>query len=181
MSCLGVYFAITAEQASTLEAFDNDDERIDFIREDIEENWIDEFAVESDKAWDGIHRCLGEFPPDTPWFYPVDPESGAHARVEDYGSEPLRLAVLGGKKIMDDESRYFIRLVRPDQVGAIAEAMEALDREQMRDRYFRHCKGAWPEYGEEDFEYIWEYFQEICEIYKKMAGNSRFIVFTADQ
>jgi hypothetical protein len=181
MSCLGVHFAITPEEAAKLEKLDNDDERIDFIGEEIEQSWVEEFVVESDKAWDGIHRCLGEFPPDTPWFYPVNPESGAHARVEDYGSEPLRLAVLGGKKIMDDESQYFIRLVRPEQVADIAAAMKALDREQMHERYFRHCKGAWPEYGEEDFGYIWDYFKEIRDFYGRMVGNGRYVVSTADQ
>ncbi len=178
---LGVHFAITDQEAAALEALDSDDARKEFVGEVIEEKWDEQYLVVSDKAWDPIHRCLGEFPPDTPWFYPVDPEYGAHALPEDHGSYPLRLCVLGGKKVMDDEENYIIRLIRPDEVIDIAAALEPIDKKEMRDRYFRHCKGAWPEYGEEDCEYAWEYFNEVRDFFRRMAGNGRTIIFTADQ
>jgi hypothetical protein len=178
---LGAHFAITEQEAAKLEAFDKDADRENFVKEEIEVTWDERYLVETDKAWDAIHRCLGEFPPDTPWFYPVDPKHGAYALAEDHGSYPLRLCVLGGKKIMDDEENYFIRLIRPDEVIDIAAALEPIDKKAMRDRYFKHCKGAWPEYGEEDSEYTWEYFQEVRDFFRRMAGNGRSIIFTADQ
>jgi hypothetical protein len=178
---LGAHFAITEQEAAQLGSFDNDDDRINFVKEGVEEVWDVQYLVETDKAWDGIHRCLGEFPPDTPWFYPVDPKHGAHARAEDHGSYPLRLCVLGGKKILDDEGNYIIRLIAPNEVVDIAAALEPIDKKEMRERYFKHCKGAWPEYGEEDSEYIWEYFNEVRDFFKRQAGNGRTIIFTADQ
>lgn len=51
----------------------------------------------------------------------------------------------------------------------------------MRERYFRHCKGAWPEYGEEDFEFMWGWFQPLRDYFTRMAGTGRSVIFTADQ
>ena len=89
--------------------------------------------------------------------------------------------MLGGKKILDDEGNYIIRLIAPNEVVDIAAALEPIDKKEMRERYFKHCKGAWPEYGEEDSEYIWEYFNEVRDFFKRMAGNGRTVIFTADQ
>jgi hypothetical protein len=101
---LGVHFAITDEQRAKLEACKTDDERKIVVQEEIEEDWDEANAMETDKAWDAIHRCLGEFPPDTPYFYEDDwSDGGAWAPPEDHGSPPLKLAVLGGRKLMDWE------------------------------------------------------------------------------
>lgn len=178
---LGVHFAITEEQKAKLLSFDNDDDRIRYVKEDIEQSWDEPHLVETDKAWDAIHRCLSDFPPDTPWFYPVDPEHGAYALPEDHGSYPLKLGVLGGRKVNDEEFDYFIRLVEPQEVADLAAALAPIDEAWMREKYFRHCKGAWPEYGEEDFEYTWAYFGALREFYQRMAGNGRAVIFTADQ
>jgi len=181
MSALGVYFAITDEQRSELEARKTDEDRIDYVKEEIEEAWEEEYLQQTDKAWDAIHRCLGDWPPDTPWFYPVRPESGAFALPEDHGTYPLKLCVLGGKKLVENEYEYFIRLIEPHEVTDIVPAMRAIDKDQLREKYFTHCRGAWPEYGEEDFEYTWEYFELLRDYFSRMAGNGRSIIFTADQ
>lgn len=181
MSALGVHFAITAEQRSGLEAQASDRDRIDYLREHIEQAWDRDHLVVTDKAWDAMHRCLAEYPPDTPWFYPVDPVHGAYALPEDHGTLPLKLCVLGGKRLMDSEENYFMRLVEPAEAAALAPALDALDEADMRARYFKHCKGAWPEYGEEDFDYTWEYFEDVRDFYRRMAGNGRAVLFTASQ
>jgi hypothetical protein len=51
----------------------------------------------------------------------------------------------------------------------------------LRRRYFKHCKGAWPEYGEEDFEYTWGWFQDMRGFFERVAGGGRAVIFTADQ
>lgn len=181
MAARGVYFAITNHQRGELERRGNDDDRIAFIQEVVEEAWDDPFLQETDKAWDAIHRCLSEFPANTPWFYPVAPELGAYALPEDHGTIPLKLCVLGGERLIEDESRYFIRLIEPAYIAEIVSALDTIDRAEMRERYFRHCSGAWPEYGEEDFEYTWEYFVLLRDFFHRMAGNGRAIIFTADQ
>lgn len=181
MAARGVFFAITDDERAKLLSFDNDDDRIEYVAETIEEEWDEDHLVETDKAWDAMHRCLSDFPPDTPWFYPVAPESGAYALPEDHGAYPLKLCVLGGRRVTDDESRYFIRLVEAEQVTDVAAALAKIDKAALQEKYFRHCKGAWPEYGETDFEYTWEYFEAVRDFYQRMAGKGRAVIFTADQ
>ena len=134
-----------------------------------------------DKVRDAIHRCLSEFPPDTPWFYPVRPELGTYALPEDHGTYPLKLCVSGGKRLIDDESNYFIRAIDPDQVVDIAAAPNSIDDAGMRERYFTHCKGAWPEYGEDDFDYTWEYVQEMRAFFDRIAATGKHVISTASQ
>jgi len=181
MAARGVHFAITDTQRAGLEGIADDQEKIYFVQDEIEAPWDCDFLQETDKAWDAIHRCLSDFPPDTPWFYPVDPSLGSYALPEDHGSYPLKLCVLGGKRLMKSEETYFIRLIEPSEVLELVPALQAIDKKWMSDKYFEHCKGAWPEYGEEDFEYTWEWFEALREFYARMAGNGRTVIFTADQ
>ena len=142
----------------------------------------DDTFAETDVAWDAIHRCLGEFPPDTPHFYEVSAEAGAWALPEDYGSYPLKLCVLGGRRVSDDDSRYIIRLIEPGEVSDLAEALTAITKDWMRDRYFKHCKGAWPSiYGEEDFEFTWEWFERLREFFVRHAPKGQSVIFTVNQ
>lgn len=181
MSCLGVHFAITQAQREALLALSDDDARIDYVQMEIERDWDPEFAQASDKAWDAMHRCLSDWPPETPHFYPVDPQYGTYALPEDHGDLSLKLCVLGGRKVTDDESVYFIRLIEPEEVTALVPALARIDKPWMREKYFTHCRGAWPEYGEEDFEYTWVHFEEVRDFFKRMNGNGRSVIFTADQ
>ena len=109
------------------------------------------------------------------------PELGKFALPEDHGSYPLKLCVLGGKRLMEDESNYFIRLIEPEGTEDISTALAKIDKPAMRERYFRHCEGAWPEYGEEDFEYTWEYFEELRSFFLRIAGKKKAVIFTASQ
>ena len=38
-----------------------------------------------------------------------------------------------------------------------------------------------PEYGDEDLEYTWEWFQSVRELYRKAAERGRFALFKVDQ
>ena len=181
MVARGVHFAITDRQRQALEAAADDNRRIDYVREVIEEEWDEDFLQETDKAWDAIHRCLSEFPPHTEWFYPVGEELGPYALPEDHGAYPLRLCVLGGRKLVQDESTYIIRLIEPAETIDLARALDGLDRMWMREKYFRHCEGCWPEFGEDDFDYTWEWFIDLRRFFRRMAGNGRAIIFTTDQ
>lgn len=185
MSCLGVHIALTEEQRRKLEGLESPFDKIDHVQEELMENWDEDYFQETDKAWDAIHRCLGEFPPDTEWFYKMRPELGPYALPENHGSYPLRWCILGGRRLVPDElpdtSHYFMRLIEPHEVIDIAKALPAIDKPWMWTRYVRHCKGAWPEYGEEDFEFMWEWFQPLRDYFTRMAGNGRSIIFTADQ
>ena len=181
MGCLGLHIALTNEQRVKLLEQDNDDDRIDYVVGDIEGAWDEKHLVQTDKAWDAIHRCLSDFPPNTPEFYPQPGVDRAYALPEDYGTYPLKVCVLGGKKLMDDESRHFLRLIEPNEVIDAAAALEKIDEAWLAGKYWTHCEGAWPEYGEEDVEYTWAYFQDMRDFFRAMSGNGRAVLFTAPQ
>ena len=63
MSCLGVHFALTAEEVDNLKAFEDDAERLEHLQEEIEETYLEEYrelTAQTDKAWDAIHRLLSD-------------------------------------------------------------------------------------------------------------------------
>ena len=176
---LGVHFAITDEQRKALENAASDEDRIDYIKEVIEEEWDEEYTVESDKAWDTIHRSLGEMPPGIEWLYPVREELGPFALPDNYGEYPLKICILGGKKLVEEDGNYFIRLIEPHEISDLVPALNEIDIVELSKRYFKHCKDVWPEFGQEDFEYTWEYFVAVREFFQKMEGNGRSVIFTA--
>ena len=92
-----------------------------------------------------------------------------------------KMSVADMERLQTDEHDYFIRLIEPHEVLDIVPAMQAIDKAWIREKYLMHCHGAWPEYGEEDVEYTWEYFQLLRDFFARMAGNGRAILFTADQ
>lgn len=57
MSARGVHFAVIADHARAMLAAKSDSKVMELI-EQIEEAWEEPFVVETDKAWDAIHRCL---------------------------------------------------------------------------------------------------------------------------
>jgi hypothetical protein len=181
MGARGVHFAITNEQRIALEQIVGDAERVDFVKEHIEAPWDRKFLQQTDKAWDAIHRCLSDWPPNTPYFYPVDPKEGAFDLPENHGTYPLKLCVLGGKRLLESEYFYFIRLIEPAEVIDLAAALKPIDKEWLSKKYWTHCEGAWPEYGEDDLGYTWAYFEELRDFIVRMAGNGRSIIFTVDQ
>jgi len=160
-----------------LESLEAPRERDEYAMEEIGEKIEDEWFVETDKAWDAMHRCLGEFPPDTPYMWP-EKEAGSWALPENHGSYPLKIAVLGGKALDENRSDFFLRLIESEQLPDLVEAIDKIDEDDMRERYFKHCKGAWPEYGEEDFGYTWAYFEEVRDFFREMKDKGRAILFS---
>lgn len=62
MSCLGVHFALTEEQASALRALPDERERLNYVQE-IEDRLLSgdkRYAAETDKSWDALHRLLSD-------------------------------------------------------------------------------------------------------------------------
>src|SRR6266851_3241816 len=63
MSCLGVHFALTEKEAAHLRSLDDEQERLSHLQEVIEEHYLSQekqFAAESDKSWDAMHRALAD-------------------------------------------------------------------------------------------------------------------------
>ena len=164
MACRGVHFALTDRQYEDILRCESDDELIEFIQEHIEEEWDREWLRETDKAWDAIHRCLTD------------------GRLEwDNGSFPLNAVIAGGKQ-MHKGDEYIISLVTPEQVPAIAKALENFDRSALKSGYAQIAQDDYDgEIGDEDFEYTWDWFKDLHSLYDRAAQSGRAVLFTVDQ
>jgi hypothetical protein len=191
MACRGAHLGLTAEQVKHALTLGGGDALIEYLEElcekavDFRESTGEVYWQETDKAWEAIHRCLAEIPPPPPpapgeepdyWDLPAD----AATR----GPYPLKLAILGGRDIYaadSDEPDYFVHLVEPHEVKDLAAALAPIRREWMRAKYLHHCDGAYPEFGDEDFEYTWGWFEALREFYIRMAAEGRTVIFLVDQ
>jgi hypothetical protein len=163
MACRGVHFAITPSQAEQLLAAAGDHAVMALV-EQIEETWDRDNLAESDKAWDAMHRCLTD---------------GRLAYGN--GPYPLNHCVLGPRQLYHADD-YIVSLVSPEEVQAVARALEPISAEWFRDQYANVVPADYaPEYGPEDLEYTWSWFQRVRALYQQAAARGRAIIFTVDQ
>ncbi|MGC4747536.1 YfbM family protein [Micromonospora sp. DT201] len=156
---LGVHFAITSEQERLLLAADDD--KVGEFLEAIEESRDDgALTVDTDKAWDAIHRCLADGT--------LDPDGGLY---------PWSHAVLGGRHLHDD---CYVVYVSAAEVRDVADALRSVDRTWLRRRFNaidrRNYDGA---QDDEDFEYTWNNFVDVQTFYDRAATADRSVIFTA--
>lgn len=134
------------------------------VIEAIEESWNEEWAYETDKAWEAIHRCL------------TDGKVGF-----DNGAYPWNLCILGGRQLHSGDD-YVVSLKSPQQVGDVAASLLKISRQDLRERYFSISD---PNYGqgisEEDFEYTWNWFEGLPRFFSRAAAAKRHVIFTVDQ
>jgi hypothetical protein len=163
MACRGVYFALTEEQAARVLAAENDDALMAVI-EEVEEAWDEENLGECDKAWDAIHRLL----------------TNGQMKVG-HGEYPLSHCVLGGRWLYEGND-YIVTYLTPAEVQDVAQALAPLTEQWIKQRYDTVVpKDYAPEYGPDDREYTWEYFQMVRDLYQRAAGQGKAVIFTVDQ
>ncbi|MEE4190918.1 MAG: DUF1877 family protein [Halieaceae bacterium] len=167
MSCLGLHFALSAADVETLLSINDGTARLEYLQEELEERYFEEskeYLAESDKAWDAMHRVLAD-----------------GSLTWEGGSYPLNHAVLAGKLIYTQPD-YIMSLKEPAQVSDIAAALEGVAKSVFRERYDVIDP---QDYGlplsDEDFNYTWEWFQNVRELYRRAADEERHVLFTADQ
>lgn len=161
MACRGVHFALTPDEAEKV-ASAQDDEGLMSMIEEIEDRWDREWLVETDKAWDAIHRCLTD---------------GTLA----YGATPLHKCVLGEANRHEGDG-YIVNLLKPDEVKDVAAAIKDIDEAAMRRSYFAIDPGEYDtDPSEDDFGYTWENFVDLRVFFEKAARHDRAVVFTVDQ
>lgn len=167
MACRGVHFALTEPEVVALKAQPDDQSRLDYLQEHIEETYFSkhpELLAESDKAWDAMHRLLTD---------------GKLTR--DGGTYPLNHVVLAGEWLYGSDD-YIISLKTPPQVKDIDQALEQLSEGEFRKRYFALDSRSYDgEIGEPDFAYTWEWFQNVRALFKRAAAENRFVLFSVDQ
>ena len=157
----GVHFAVTPTQARELLAAKSDRKLMALI-EAIEEAWDKAFLVESDKAWDAIHRCLTD---------------GSLLYVS--GEYPLNHCICGGRQLHRGHD-YTVSFVSTRQVKDVAAALPKVTKAWMRKRYARIDPKEYIEMGDEDFGYTWANFLDVRRFYKKAAQAGRAVIFTVD-
>jgi hypothetical protein len=113
MSARGVHFAITPAQEKQILRAKSDRKLMELVDE-IEEVWEEPFVVESDKAWDAIHRCLTD---------------GSLLYVN--GEYPLNHCICGGRQLFCGEE-YTVSYVSAAQVKDVASALAKVTRAWMR-------------------------------------------------
>ena len=167
MGCLGVHFALTEQEVLDLRSLSDEQARLDHLQENIETEYFAEhpdLMAESDKAWDAMHRTLTDG--QLTW---------------DGGDYPLKHVVLAGELLYTD-SDYIMSLKTPDQVADIAKALPAIDEGEFRRRYFAIDEQSYGSpLSDEDFEYTWQWFQGVRDLYLRVASQRRYVLFTADQ
>lgn len=167
MSCLGVHFAITAQEAESLRSIEDEQERLAFVTEQLEEAYFDndpDFLAESDKAWDALHRALADG--QLTW---------------DSGTYPLNHTVLAGELLYSGDD-YIMSLKSPEQVRDVSQALAAITQDEFRRRYLAIDQESYDgELTDDDFDYTWSSFEEVRELYVRAAKAGRYVLFTADQ
>lgn len=163
MSCRGVFFALSQAQDAKLIEARGDQELLNIVQEDIERAWDTDWLVETDKAWDAIHRCLSDGTLSCP------------------GQSVLEQCVLGGRQLYTGDD-YIVSYLTSSEVEEVARALQPLDESWLRNRY-RSIDPS--DYGmdlsQDDENYTWEYFLETKEFFKKASGSGRSIIFSVGQ
>ncbi len=168
MASRGVLFALTDEQRDGLLAAESDDAKIEYLQEEIEGAWDEDNLVETDKAWDAIHRALAREPKDS-------------EELPGPSNDPLAQVILGGAPVLEDEGSYIIRLVEPSNLPAIAAVLKQISEADFRARYDAHCLGVEPEYDDDDgWQYTWSFFGSVRNFLIKVADRGRTVIFSVD-
>jgi hypothetical protein len=161
MACRGVHFALTPEEEARLVDGPHDDDELMEAIAEIENRWDREWLMETDKAWDAIHRCLTD-------------------GSLQYGRTPFHKCILGSDNLYEGDD-YLVNYLEPDEVKEVAEAIKGIDKEWMRRKYDAIDPDDYDgELSDEDFEYTWSNFLDVQAFYQKAAKHDRAVVFTVD-
>jgi hypothetical protein len=166
MACRGVFFALNAAQREKLLTLETDQERLDYLQEEIEAAWDEKHLLQTDKAWDAIHRCLTD---------------GSLAIGPDLN--PLGKVILGGTQLYSDTQSYIINLVEVHHVPEVSAALKTVTKEWLKGRYEGLRNTDYPQefISDQDSEYTWDWFSGIPEFFARAARENRCVIFTVDQ
>jgi hypothetical protein len=158
---------LSEQEVQTLRSFEDDRDHLDFLQSEIETKYFNEHKdriAESDKAWDAMHRALGDG--DLSWTT---------------GPYPLRLAVIGGELIYAGDD-YIMSLKTPAEVKDVAKAVVTITEDEFRQKYDAVDPDRYGfQKSEDDFGYTWDWFAGVVAFYQQAAAEDRWVLFTADQ
>jgi hypothetical protein len=163
MSCLGVHFALTEEQAKHLLAARSNEAVLKVVKDEIEAAWNETWLQETGKAWDAIHRCLTD----------------GSLLVKD--TSPLAKCVLGGCQLYCG-SNCIVSFLNAAETSEVCDAIQGLDQIWLREKYFylNEIQVGYP-LDEDGFDATWSCFKDLKDFFQQAAQNGRSVVFTVDQ
>lgn len=167
MACRGAFLAITAAEADALFRNVGDDDALSDMANMLGSDEGEAAGLQAgvDKAWDAMHRCLGD---------------GLLNDIGE-GSTLLSRFVLGGKNLYLGDS-YIICYVTADEVPKIAAAAEQVTKTWMHTKYFALDPNQYDgPMDDQDWEYTWDYFEEARKVYTNAAKAGRAVIFIVDQ
>ena len=166
MACRGVFFALTPPQREHLLSLNTDSERLEYIQEDIEASWDQAHLLETDKAWDAIHRCL----------------NNGTLTVGHAGS-PLGKLIVGGTQLYSDTQAYIVNLVNHGELAEISDLLKTVNKVWMKAQYERLRDSDYPRefISDQHWEYTWDWFSGIPDFIARANQEGRSVIFTVDQ
>jgi hypothetical protein len=66
------------------------------------------------------------------------------------------------------------------QVKDVATALSKISQPWFRERYFAIPQNEYEILSEDDFQYTWEWFEEVRQLYEKASTENRAVIFTVD-
>lgn len=157
MTQRGVLFAIDDETLARLGEAESDAAVLAIV-DALEERWDE--VCELDKAWDGLHRILTD----------------GRLTFEN-GRPPLAWAILGGTRLLGGDDRI-VTAKGADQVIAIDRALRGWDRARAHQAYRKLPREDYGDLDEEDFAYLWAYFEPMRRFYREAAALERAALFS---
>ena len=122
--------------------------------------------LDIDKAWHAIHFTLTGAP------------------YGDEGIGVLGRLVLGGNKLLEDDDDFSAMVISADDVQAMVPALAGVSEESFREDFDVPAmleNEIYPVTEDDDaddfFEYVWDYFEEIREIFQRAAEEGQAVIF----
>ena len=98
------------------------------------------------------------------------------------GEYPLNHFICGGRQLISfEETEYTVSFVDAEQVRLVTAAARQVSRADLRARYNRIDVEDYEQpKNDEDFDYTWDWFRNVLELYETAAEHGRAVIFTVD-
>jgi hypothetical protein len=156
---MGMVGCFAAASADTLAKLKADPSLVDECIHPNDGEDVPPYYIQVDKAWHGIHYLL--------------------TGTADGGEEPFSLAVLGGEGVGDDVGYGPARILTPEQVRQVAQALGQISEQQFRERFAPKAMEAadiypkiiWVRDGEKALDYLVHGYRQMIVFYRDAAAR----------
>ena len=159
---LGAAFALSAEQAAELLALSDDASRDEWLQ-NLEDEVDDAGWFQYDKAWDELHRCLGD----------------GQLLIQD--GPPRAHAVFGSQPLMEDEdAAVFAGYLSAAEVPTVAASLRQVEKSWLREHFDGLSRTDYHggPLDDDGFDYVWDCLEDLREFYARRVDREAAVVFT---